>query len=67
MNRIPSLLIGAAVLHLCLNDDCFYCDSALDIDELVWKEVWNSEIEDLDPIPHCPSCGEVVWRERCES
>jgi len=61
--RIPSLLTRAAVLHYCLNKDCFYVDSILDLDDIVWKEVWNSEIEDLDMIPHCPSCQEVLYRE----
>lgn len=53
------------IAHMCLNADCFYCEAILDIDDLVWKPIWNSEIEDLDLIPHCPSCDEVIWREVC--
>lgn len=64
MNRkFPSLVIGAAVLHICVNKACFYDDSLIDLDDIVWKEVWNSEIADLDMIPHCPACHEVLWRE----
>lgn len=53
----------SGVVHMCLNADCFYCEAILDIDDLVWKSVWSHADEDLTLIPHCPSCGEVIWRE----
>ena len=48
---------------MCLNADCFYCESILDATDCVLKHVWSSEIEDLTLVPHCPSCGDVMWRE----
>ena len=56
-------LLRSNVTHMCLNKNCFYDQAILDFDDLVWKHLWNSEIEDLDLIPHCPSCDEVLWRE----
>ena len=53
-----------AYIHMCLNADCFYCEVILDITDAVYKEVWDSNLEDVVPIPHCPSCGEILWRER---
>lgn len=59
----PKLPLLSGVVHMCLNADCFYCEAIMDLDDLVWKEVWSSEYADLEMIPHCPSCGEVIWRE----
>ena len=50
-------------IHMCLNADCFYCETILDVTECVLKDVWDSNYEELVLIPHCPSCGEVMWRE----
>jgi len=55
---------SSAVVHICVNADCFYCETIMDFHELVWKDAWDSTLEMLTPIPHCPSCGEVIWRER---
>lgn len=52
------------IVHMCLNADCFYCETILDFHDLVWKDVWSSELEELTPIPYCPACHTVVWRER---
>ena len=57
------LFYSGSVLHMCLNADCFYCETVLDIDDIVWRETWDRNIEDLAMIPHCPSCNEVLWRE----
>lgn len=54
---------AGSVVFMCLNADCFYCETIMDVNDLVWKEVWSSEIHDLTSVPHCPSCGEVAWRE----
>ena len=51
------------VLHMCLNTDCFYCETIMGVDELVWKDAWDSDLGILTPVPYCPSCGEVIWRE----
>jgi len=60
----PSLFETSAYSMYCLNNDCFYLNSLLSVSEAVWKETWSSEIEDLVLVPHCPSCQEVLWRER---
>jgi len=59
----PKMFYTSVYIHMCLNSDCFYCETILSLSDIVFKETWNSEIEDLDMIPHCPSCGEVLWRE----
>lgn len=51
------------VVYMCLNAECFYCETIMDVNDLVWKETWDSNIEDLAAYPTCPSCGEVSWRE----
>jgi len=48
---------------MCLNKDCFYVEAIMSIHDLVFKNVWNSRDGTLESIPHCPSCGEVSWRE----
>jgi len=53
----------SAYVHMCLNEDCFYCETILDFPDVVLKHVWDSNLEDLTLIPHCPSCDEVLWRE----
>jgi len=55
------------VLYICLNEACFYVDAVLAVNDCVWKHVWNSDLQDLDLLPHCPSCGELIWRERDDS
>jgi len=49
----------------CLNNDCFYCSSILGHDDVTWKNVWDSEVEDLLLIAHCPSCAEPMafWED----
>ena len=59
----PKLFYTQSVIHLCLNSDCFYCETVLGLEDIVWKEQWDSQIEDLAMIPQCPSCGDVLWRE----
>lgn len=56
-------------LYECMNSDCFYCATLSRLEEVHWKEVWNSEIEDLDMIPTCPSCNEPMafWDYDTES
>lgn len=51
-------------VYMCLNSDCFYCETILRIEDISWKDLWSSEVQDLIMVPHCPSCGEVMWEER---
>jgi len=51
------------VVHMCLNSNCFYCETIMSVNDLVWKEIWDHSLESIEMIPHCPSCGEVIWRE----
>lgn len=63
----PSLLNERSdeyFVHMCLNADCFYCETILDFHDLVWKEAYDTALGELVPIPTCPSCNEVAWRER---
>ena len=55
---------SGSVDHFCLNADCFYCETILDVNDLVVKEVWNSDLGMMDAIGFCPSCDEPVWGER---
>lgn len=50
-------------VHMCLNSDCFYCETIMPVTDLVWKQAWDTTTQDLAPYPTCPSCGEVSWRE----
>lgn len=47
-------------LYECMNSACFYSETLLKLEEVNWKEQWNSEIEDLDMIPRCPSCNDPL-------
>ena len=51
------------LIYLCLDPECFAFEHVWDLDEIVWKEQWSSEIEDLTPVPYCPHCDTVLWRE----
>lgn len=51
------------VVHMCLNADCFYCETVIGAHDAVWKEAWDSNVEDIAAYPCCPSCDEVLWRE----
>jgi hypothetical protein len=47
-------------LYECCNPMCFYSESLMGVDEVTWKEQWNSDVEDLDMVPRCPSCAEPL-------
>jgi len=53
----------AKVIYMCLNANCFYCETIMGVEDMVWRDRWCSDLEDLIPIPFCPSCDEVMWRE----
>lgn len=62
----PKLPLWAGrILFECVNSECFYDGALMDSDDLVWKDVWNSHIGDLELVPCCPSCREFViyWEE----
>ena len=58
----PKLPLGG-LLYECANPDCYYCGSLMGLEDVTWKDVWNSQIGDLDLIPMCPSCNEpmMIW------
>lgn len=56
----PKLPLNTGLLYECLNDDCFYVGALVNFEDVTWKNVWNSEIGDLDFVPCCASCAEFV-------
>lgn len=56
----------SGLLFECANEDCFFCGSLLPMDEVVWKDFWNSTIADLDVRPVCPSCEEPMMHWESE-
>ena len=59
----PKLFHTSAYVMMCLNAHCFYCETIMGWDDVVVRDAWDSDLEDLVPVPHCPSCDEVMWRE----
>ena len=61
----PLLPLNVGLLYECANPECFYCESLLSLEDVVWKHYWNSEIGDLDLRSVCPSCGEpmMIWED----
>jgi len=62
----PMLPLRIATLQYeCANPDCFYIEAIMKFHEITWKHIWSSEIEDLDLVPYCASCGEplMVWED----
>lgn len=58
-------LSGIGLLYECANIECFYDGTLLNFVDCSYKEVWNSELGDLDLVVVCPSCHEpmMVWME----
>ena len=62
----PKLPLGMKTLYYeCVNPECYYVGALVDFEDVVWRDCWNSEIGDLDLVPHCASCGEPVifWED----
>ena len=61
----PKLPLSAGLLYECANPDCFYCGSLLDLEDVVWKDYWDSSIEDLSVRATCPSCSDpmMIWSD----
>jgi len=59
------LPLSRTLNYECANPDCYYCGTILWLDDVVWKEIWNSEIHDLDCVAHCPSCVQpmMIWED----
>ena len=53
-----------SIYYWCLNDKCFYVDTRIKLNDISWREVWNSDVHDLDMVPYCPSCNEPLWGDR---
>jgi len=53
-----------AVLYECLNPECFYNGALMNMDDVAWKDVWSSHLEDLELVAFCVSCGEPMahWK-----
>jgi hypothetical protein len=64
MSRQSHLPIGRLVYE-CANPECFFCESLLPMEEVVWKDYWNSTLKDLDVRPACPSCEQPMmsWED----
>lgn len=62
MSKLP-LEHESVLLYECANSDCFYDGVLVDFFDVKWKDVWNSTLQDVEPIPICPSCEEpvMVW------
>lgn len=58
---IPNLVRRTG--YMCLNNNCFYCETYLGFDDVVFKSAWSSDLEDVIPLPHCPSCDENMITE----
>jgi len=58
-----NLPLKAGLLYECANPECFYCGTLLNLNEVDWKDFWNSQIENLDLRATCPSCAEpmMIW------
>ena len=58
-----NLPLDVGLLYECANPDCFHCGTLLNMHETSWKDVWDSNFEDLVPIPICPACNEpqMIW------
>ena len=51
-------------LYWCVNPDCFYDQSIIEFEDILWREAWNSDLEDVVPIAMCPACATNLWGER---
>jgi len=60
-------LFHAPYVEYCVNPDCFYDGIFLDLEERIYKAVWDSNLETLVQISHCPSCGEALWGEKIDA
>ena len=54
------------IAYTCVNADCFYCETWLDFEDVVYKSMWSSEIGDVLEVAHCPSCLQPMIHEYVE-
>lgn len=61
----PKLPLDVGLYYECANPDCFYLGALLDMEDVVWKHYWNSDIGDLDLRSVCPSCDNpmMIWSD----
>lgn len=50
------------VLYECCEKQCFYFETLMKTDEVVWKHRWCKQSEDLLLQPFCPSCETQLER-----
>lgn len=60
MRAYQLYLWKSAHYYECVNPQCFYNEAQFNHTEVVWKDMWNSDLGDLDMIPYCPSCQQEV-------
>ena len=61
----PKLPLSVGLLYECANPQCFYVGALLDQEDVVWKDFYNHEIQDMDLRSTCPSCGDpmMIWSD----
>jgi len=57
-SQLPLRLDG--VLYECANPECFYVGTLLTMHDVVWKDFWNTSLQDMDVRPVCPSCSQPM-------
>jgi len=63
--RQPKLPLSDSLLYECANPECFYVGALMTMDDVTWKDVWDSHLQDLTLIAHCPSCSDpmIIWSD----
>jgi len=56
----PKLPLVADVMYECANPQCFYVGSLFTFEDVEWKHVWDSNIEDLTLSPRCAACSQPM-------
>jgi len=63
MDATQLKLLNHRVVYYCVNPKCFYEETILDFNDIVWKDRWCKDAGDLQLFAHCPSCGENLYGE----
>ena len=61
---IPLKNWRADCYYECVNPQCFYNETELGYDDVVFRDMWVSDVQNVELVPHCPSCMEemIFWR-----
>ena len=54
------------ISYECANVECFYVAALLDFSDVVFKQIYSHEVDDLILVPFCPCCQEPMmeWDEQ---